>query len=108
MWLCSECHNSSIPVKLRKYKSRHKSNSRNDTLSRIRDELQNLEVESPANESPGPVATTEPNGLVNSELQSELSIRVRSLTKENIFQKYKSGKCPHGVRDINAVLGLTV
>ena len=58
-----------------------------------------------ANESPGPVVTTEPNPLVNSELQSELSIRVRSLTKVNICQKYKSGKCPHGVRGNKLVNG---
>ena len=105
VWLCSECHGSSIPVKLRKSKSRHNSVSRNDTLSRIRDELQNLEVESTANEPPGPVVTTEPNALVNSELQSELSIRVRSLTKVNICQKYKSGKCPNGVRGNKLVNG---
>ena len=81
VWLCSECHGSSIPVKLRKSKSRHNSVSRNDNLSIIRDELQNLEVE-----SPGPVTTTEPNALVNSDLQSEFSIRVRSLTKKTFVR----------------------
>ena len=65
-------------------KSRHKSVSRNDTLSIIRDELQNLEVKSPANESPGPVTTT--NALDNSELQSELSIRVWSPTKKHFSE----------------------
>ena len=90
MWLCSGCHGSSISVKVCKFISRHNNVSRYDTLSRIRYELQNLKVESLAYESPGPVATTEPNALVNSELQSELSIRVWSMTKENVLWKMSS------------------
>ena len=57
VWLCSNCHSTSVPIKPRKYKSKHNSLTQNDALSRIRDELLSQDIHSPPYQSPEQVSS---------------------------------------------------
>ena len=96
VWLCSNCHSTGVPIKPRKSKSRHNSLTQNDALSRIRDKLLSQDIHSPANQSPEPISSGV-DSVLRRDLQDEPSTHLQSLSRERICQKYKTGKCPHGI-----------
>ena len=116
VWLCSRCLLSSSPVKQRRSKSRHNSISKTaSALGRIRDQLQGQELESPTAPSslviPGfnTPASEPPFGedTLDRDLQQELDERLQSVSREQVCPKYKSGKCPHGLKGNKVINGQT-
>ena len=113
VWLCSECHASSNPVKPRRSKSRHNSTGREDpALSRIRHEL-GQQIHSPPGQSPQPLENVDnlrqdPSVALDTESQADESEPLANSSQTGqICSKYKTGKCPHGLRG-NKVLNGTV
>ena len=97
VWLCSSCLLSSSPVKKRRSKSRHNS---------TRDELQQgREISPPASDLETPAETGTPAEVVDPSQDRE--IRGQSRSRERVCSKYKSGKCPHGLRGNKVINGKT-
>ena len=114
VWLCKSCLSSSSPVKQRRSRSRHDSISNPaSSLARIRDELQGQDIQSPIDSpltTPGDTTPLHfealPNGGVPSrDLQSELDDRLQAVSQQSVCPRYKSGKCPHGIRGNKLVNG---
>ena len=81
VWLCHDCHKGSNPVVPRKSKSRHISISSTPTVS------------APNSRAPSPQSRAghqQEHHQDENEEEDELPV--------NVCEKYKVGKCPHGMR----------
>lgn len=96
IWLCKSCKVSSSPIVPRKKAAKHESVSRSDAaLSVIKGHGSQT---SSKVSSRGEVADDSSSGdFVNSN-RSEIRRKLSKVLKERICQKYKMGKCPHGLK----------
>ena len=111
VWLCCECLSQNNPVKLRKSKSKHTNSKTTPHMSRLQTG-NNSQIHSPADNSPGPLEwprtpdeSAKSKTLLNRDLQEQLHTELDVLSKKRICKKYKSGKCPHGLRGNKEVNG---
>ena len=114
VWLCASCLSSSSPVKQRRSKSRHNSISNTaSSLARVRNELQGPDIQSPTESplvTPGDTTPIYPEDLPNTsvpvrDLSSELSEHLLAVSRERVCPRFKSGKCPHGLKGNKLVNG---
>ena len=93
VWLCHECCQQHNPTKPRKSKSRHVSVSQSQAPSRGGTDQVSTE-------------TPKSSGDVKID-QEELKKKLKNLAIDRICEKYKTGKCPHGLRGNKEVNGET-
>lgn len=93
VWLCHQCFQQNKPTKARKSKSRHVSVSQSQPPSR----------------GPGSQLTTEtPKSSGDVKInQEDLEKKLKRVAKDRICEKYKTGKCLHGLRGNKEVNGET-
>ena len=96
VWLCKSCKESSVPIASRKRKTPHDSVNITDPaiLARLNaDAISSSKVSSPRNET---VDSFKQN---HEELNcKELNSKLDKVVRERVCEKYKRGKCPHGLR----------
>ena len=95
VWLCKSCKESSIPIKPRKSKSRHDSivNKSNSVSQQLKEDSIDSQISS-SQEITDHSTLQSSAAIDNSDLHEKSSVAAT----ERICEKYKRGKCPHGLK----------
>ena len=96
VWLCKSCKESGEPNASRKRKTPHDSVNITDPaiLSRLNaDTISSSQVSSPRNETLESFKQNQEKLNLN-----DLNSKLDKVVRERVCEKYKRGKCPHGLR----------
>ena len=95
VWLCKSCKESSIPIKPRKSKSRHDSivNKSDSVSQQLKEDSIDSQISS-SQEITDHSTLQSSAAIDNSDLHEKSSVAAT----ERICEKYKRGKCPHGLK----------
>ena len=103
VWLCRSCVESSVPIKPRKSRTKHESGFKSTpSLSRIH--TPGTLASTPGKDIGSPVLLDSGQAGVTFDTTG-LRQKLNSVVRERVCQKYRKGKCPHGLRGNKLVNG---